>query len=698
MAIRHTDFQEFRAPSQFVGATGDAEVIFELPAGATFRSAQFDFQQRIQGDARFTAQPGTGDRGRLRFAIRWWVEAGPARGSLKLRVRVEYDVPCCRILLQLKGGATFLAARQGGGSGLVLNAQDSGPNSWFVLVCLDHQCTSGSRFHLVAPSGHYVRADAGGVGPLIADALLPDESCIFLIKKTAATQPDLAWGDEVTIYTKDGRAVSGASTAATSGGSAAVFQIAGLNWLDARRPLVRLSPNSRRFQYFEDAFAALAGRHDVPLVQYAIARNGSPVLVGSLGFQDRDRTRFATSRTVMRIASVDKPMVRAAVEVWMRDPARKVTKQTPFFRYLRDRGIQPAGPVRDPRVWDITFLQMLRGASGLDTDNLDNDADSPEQQAAMFMARPLRSAPGTEEHYPNREYELLRLALYLERGGAGGYLTFLRNEVFQHSDVFLSAEGASNRNPRECEYVGAIGYPKSRPLLVATTAEALVCLYSRFRIDDGRPTGLDNPLLCAIEILDSAGKVRERLNCGGPKLGVANGKAWEADKQPGGFQFNSSLGVAGTPFPTLFDSLRIGGINYFFPLEKGGYTVRLFFVEPWVQLGQRRFNLHINENTVLWQFDISEAAGGLLRPLMREFRVAIVGTEGLRIAASPDPKGPWGGGAHYFGGMNGTVAIAEQLEGGLVGAAIANQRDGTNMDWMREILRAAVLLDETQWP
>jgi hypothetical protein len=115
-----------------------------------------------------------------------------------------------------------------------------------------------------------------------------------------------------------------------------------------------------------------------------------------------------------------------------------------------------------------------------------------------------------------------------------------------------------------------------------------------------------------------------RINCG-------SGNAYSpyaADAYyNGGTQatVSNSITISGITSPApqaVYQSERYGNSTYTFPnlTAAAQYTIRLHFAELyWSGSGKRVFNVAINGNTVLSNFDVYVSAGGNFRALLREF-------------------------------------------------------------------------------
>jgi hypothetical protein len=118
-----------------------------------------------------------------------------------------------------------------------------------------------------------------------------------------------------------------------------------------------------------------------------------------------------------------------------------------------------------------------------------------------------------------------------------------------------------------------------------------------------------------------------RVNAGGGAYTDAQGRAWKADTgYSGGTKWSTTLPVAKTATPALYQTLRYGAFSYQFTVPDGSYTVNLKFAEAsQTAAGLRQFNVAINGATVLRNFDIVAATGGKLIAIDKSFPVSVTG-------------------------------------------------------------------------
>ncbi len=128
---------------------------------------------------------------------------------------------------------------------------------------------------------------------------------------------------------------------------------------------------------------------------------------------------------------------------------------------------------------------------------------------------------------------------------------------------------------------------------------------------------VDNAKFSAIQIVPARTTPSiTRINCGGPNYTDSVGQNWVIDPTfVGGTGKTSSnvyaQPVAGTADPALYQSERYGKtLTYNIPVANGNYEVTLYFAENyWTAAAKRMFNVTIEGQTVLQNFDIYALAG-----------------------------------------------------------------------------------------
>jgi hypothetical protein len=118
-----------------------------------------------------------------------------------------------------------------------------------------------------------------------------------------------------------------------------------------------------------------------------------------------------------------------------------------------------------------------------------------------------------------------------------------------------------------------------------------------------------------------------RIHSGGGAVADASGLGWSADGDySGGSTWSTASGIAATASPNLYQTCRYGNFTYTLPVSNGSYTVTLKFAEiSRTGPGQRQFNVAINGNSVLSNFDVFAQAGGANIALDKSFPVTVTG-------------------------------------------------------------------------
>ncbi len=218
------------------------------------------------------------------------------------------------------------------------------------------------------------------------------------------------------------------------------------------------------FAPVDDAIRDYMDKTGTQAATVAISRDGK--LLYSRGYGRRDaRKRTPTAAdTLMRIASVSKPITAAEVRKLVRDG--KLTLETPVFPLV---GIKPYnGRLGDPRLNEITVGQLLQHRGGWDRkktfDPVFATADvekalhlrrpaAPADVVAYMLARPLQFAPGERSCYSNFGYLVLGRVIAKVTGRPYGEA--VRRDILEPlgiKDVKLGHSAVTARDPREVWY------------------------------------------------------------------------------------------------------------------------------------------------------------------------------------------------------------------------------------------------------
>jgi|GEM_PF-1947953 len=144
----------------------------------------------------------------------------------------------------------------------------------------------------------------------------------------------------------------------------------------------------------------------------------------------------------------------------------------------------------------------------------------------------------------------------------------------------------------------------------------------------------DNPRVAAIEVLPSGSVFR--INAGGNEYTTIEGKTFSPDVYfaHGEVATPASADVLNTQDDYLYQTGRHGGgFSYGIPIGNGIFDVVLHFNETyWGNImpggvGSRKFNVFIELEKRLGEYDIFQAAGGAMRPVKETVRVVV--TDGV---------------------------------------------------------------------
>ena len=120
------------------------------------------------------------------------------------------------------------------------------------------------------------------------------------------------------------------------------------------------------------------------------------------------------------------------------------------------------------------------------------------------------------------------------------------------------------------------------------------------------PGGQSDTLSNAFTYIENTGTSLVRVNSAGGNYTGSGGVLWSADNGfTGGGTYVTGNSISGTSDPTLYRTERWGNFSYNFSLANGDYLVKLKFAEIyWTSAGQRVFDVAINGQLVLDNFDI----------------------------------------------------------------------------------------------
>jgi len=130
-----------------------------------------------------------------------------------------------------------------------------------------------------------------------------------------------------------------------------------------------------------------------------------------------------------------------------------------------------------------------------------------------------------------------------------------------------------------------------------------------------------------------------RVNAGDEKpFKDKAGNVWQPDKEykkGGGYGFiggdivdrGSDMKIAGATDPKIYQTEHYSMDGFKAEVPNGKYTVRMHFAETYEGIdseGPRVFEVKIQGQSVLKDFDIQKITGGVQKPLVREFKGIVV--------------------------------------------------------------------------
>ena len=215
---------------------------------------------------------------------------------------------------------------------------------------------------------------------------------------------------------------------------------------------------------FDDAMLEFMRRYDIQAGVLAVEKDGKILLERGYGWADKARTRPTPPDALMRIASVTKPITRAAVLALIREG--KIAYDTKAFQLL---GLDPpGGKAADERIYKITVKNLLEHRGGWDRaaagdpmfkmkqvrEDLKLDRPPmPRDVVRWMMGRPLQFEPGEREVYSNFGYCVL--GRVIEKASGKSYEQFVTQEILRPAGattVRISRDRAADRDGREVWY------------------------------------------------------------------------------------------------------------------------------------------------------------------------------------------------------------------------------------------------------
>lgn len=193
-------------------------------------------------------------------------------------------------------------------------------------------------------------------------------------------------------------------------------------------------PENPALKPFDDLLLSFIQQHNVPGAAVAVTRNGKLVYARGFSYADVEKKESVQPASLFRIASVSKPLTGVAVLQLVERGKLKLDEH--IFALL---GLNPTG---DPRLNDVTILQLLQHTGGWDRgksfDPMFRSVDfakalnaPPPASAAQVIENMLKVkldfTPGERMAYSNFGYCLLGRAIEKVTGQA--YDAYVRENV-----------------------------------------------------------------------------------------------------------------------------------------------------------------------------------------------------------------------------------------------------------------------------
>lgn len=224
------------------------------------------------------------------------------------------------------------------------------------------------------------------------------------------------------------------------------------------------------------AVSKLMTEWHIPGGAVGVMKDGRLVYARGFGYADLDAEKKATPDALFRIASVTKPVTKAAILKLVEQG--KFTLDAPAFALLSNITPLPGATV-DPRLATITVSQLLEHTGGWDREISGDPMFLPLQIAAVtgtpapasaeaivryMMGKPLDFTPGSRFAYSNFGYAVL--GRIIERVIGKSYEQFVKENIFTPAGVTRMQLGRTlyaNRLPDEVRYYDIASVPSVFP-------------------------------------------------------------------------------------------------------------------------------------------------------------------------------------------------------------------------------------------
>jgi N-acyl-D-amino-acid deacylase len=226
----------------------------------------------------------------------------------------------------------------------------------------------------------------------------------------------------------------------------------------------------------DNAVSKLITEWHIPGAAVGVMKDGRLVYARGFGYSDVEAQKEATPDALFRIASVSKPVTKAAILKLVEQG--KFSLETPAFSLVPDI-TQLHGATVDPRLATITVSHLLEHTGGWDRAMSGDPMFLPTQIASatgtpapagaeaivrFMMGKPLDFTPGSRFAYSNFGYAVL--GRIIERVSGKSYEQFVKETVLAPAGVTRMQLGRTlyaNRLPGEVRYYDLFAAPSVFP-------------------------------------------------------------------------------------------------------------------------------------------------------------------------------------------------------------------------------------------
>jgi N-acyl-D-amino-acid deacylase len=219
-----------------------------------------------------------------------------------------------------------------------------------------------------------------------------------------------------------------------------------------------------RLASFDRLMVAFLEKHQVPGGALAVAQDGRLVYARGFGYADLERESSMQANSLLRIASVSKPITAAAILLLVQQGKLRLTDRVFDLLTLRP----PPGAEPDPRLQKITVLHLLQHTAGWDRGKSFDPMfrpiriaralgvpppAEPEHIIRYMLGQPLDFDPGARYAYSNFGYCVL--GRVIEKVSGQPYEQYVRQHVLGPLGIRQARVGKTlltERAPREVKY------------------------------------------------------------------------------------------------------------------------------------------------------------------------------------------------------------------------------------------------------